>query len=79
MKRIDNALYDISSLFMCDAWRLGKYHGEPSLMSLDLGVIPFLERDILIVLLMFHGGPSACFRARVEDLGFDESKPSINL
>jgi hypothetical protein len=59
MKRRANALDDISSLFMCDAWRLGKYHGEPSLMSLELGVIPFLERDILIVLLMFHGGPSA--------------------
>ena len=79
MKRRDNALDDISSLFMCDAWRLGKYHGDPRLIILELGVIPFLERDILIVLLMFHGGSTAFFHARVEDLGFDESKPSINL
>jgi hypothetical protein len=69
MKKRANALDDIASLFLCDAWKLGKDHGEPSLMSLELGVIPCLEEDLFIVLLMFHGGLGACVDARVEDLG----------
>jgi len=73
MKKRANALGDIATLFLCDVWRLGKDHGKPSLMSLELGVIPCLEEDLFIVLLMFHGGLGACVDARVEDLGFEVS------
>jgi hypothetical protein len=44
-------------------------------MSLELGVMPCLEEDLVIVSLMFHGGLGACVDARVEDLGFEGLKP----
>jgi hypothetical protein len=59
--------------------RLGKDHGEPSLMSLELGVMPCLEEDLVIVFLMFHGGLGACVDARVEDLGFEDSNPRMDM
>jgi hypothetical protein len=68
-----NTLDDIVASFLCDSWRLGKDNGEPSLMSLDLGVIPFLEQELFIGPLMFHGGFSTHFDARVEDVVFDDS------
>ena len=73
MKERANVLDYIAALFLCDVWRLGKDHKEPSLMSLELGVIPCLEEDLFIVLLMFHGGLGACVDARVEVLGFEVS------
>jgi len=78
VKRRDNTSDDCVSLFLCDAWRLGQDHGEPSLISLELGVIPSLEEDLFIVLLMFHGGLSACVDARVEDLRFEDSNPRMD-
>jgi hypothetical protein len=59
MKIRANTLDDIA------AW---KNHGEPSLMSLESGVIPYFEEDMVIVLLMFHRGLGACVDPRVEGL-----------
>jgi hypothetical protein len=42
-------------------------------------VIPCLEEDLCIVLLMFHGGLGACVDARVEDLGFEDSNPRMDM
>jgi hypothetical protein len=42
-----NALHDFGALFLWDV-RLGKDHGETSLMSLELGVMPCLEEDWLL-------------------------------
>jgi hypothetical protein len=39
-------------------------------MSLELGVMPCLEEDLVIVFLMLHGGLGACVDTRLEDLGF---------
>jgi hypothetical protein len=50
-----NALHGFGALLFWDV-RLGKDHGEMSLMSLDLGVLPCLEEDLVIVFLMLHGG-----------------------
>jgi hypothetical protein len=73
-----NALHDYGALFLWDV-RLGKDHGETSLMSLELGVMHCLEEDLVIVSLMFCGGLGACFDARVEDLGFEDSNPKMNM
>ena len=73
-----NVLDDIATLCLCDAWRLAKDHGEPSWMNLELGVIPCLE-DLFIALLMFRGGLGACVDARVEDLGFEDSNPRMDM
>jgi hypothetical protein len=78
MKERANVLDYIATLFLCDVWRLGKDHKEPSLMSLELGVIPCLE-DLFIALLMFRGGLGACVDARVEDLGFEDSNPRMDM
>ena len=73
MRRRANALDKILALFLCDAWRLGQDHGEPTLMSLELGDKPHLEEKSTMVLLMLHGGLGACVDARVEDLRFEDS------
>jgi hypothetical protein len=73
-----NTLHDFGALFFWDV-RLGKDHGEISLMSLELGVMPCLEEDLVIVFLMFHGGLGACVDARVEDLGFEDSNPRMDM
>jgi hypothetical protein len=65
-------------LFFWDVM-LGKDHGEISLMSFELGVMPFLEEDLVIVSLMFHGGLGACVDARVEGLGFEDSNPRMDM
>jgi hypothetical protein len=57
---------------------LGQDHGEPSLINLELGVIPCLEEDLFIILLMFQGSLGACVYARFEDLGFEDSNQSSN-
>jgi len=57
----------------------GKDHGQPRMMSLELGVIPCLDEDSIIVFLTFHGGHSACVDAIIEDLGFDESNPRMDM
>jgi hypothetical protein len=72
--REELTLDDFVALFLCDAWRL-----EPSLMSLELGVMPCLEEDLVIVFLMFHGGLGVCVDARVEDLGFEDSNPRMDM
>jgi hypothetical protein len=59
--------------------RLGKDHGEMILMTLELGVMPCLEEDSIIVSLMFHGGLGTCVDGRVEDLGFEDSKPEMDM
>jgi len=74
-----NTLHDLLALFLCDAWRLRQDHREPSLTSLELGVIPCLEEDFFIVPLMFVGGLGACVDARVEDLGFEDSNPTMDM
>jgi hypothetical protein len=74
-----NALHYFVALFLLDAWRLWKDHQEPNVMSLELGVMPYLEEDSFIVFLMFHGGLGACVDARVEDLGFKESNPRMDM
>jgi hypothetical protein len=71
-----NALDDIATLFLCDAWMLGKDHGEPSLISFELGLMPCLEEDLF---RMFHGGLGTCVDARVEDLGFEDSNPLMDM
>jgi hypothetical protein len=58
MENGSNALHDFGALFFWDV-RLGKDHGDTSLMSLELGVLPCLEEDSVIVSLMFHGGLGA--------------------
>jgi len=40
-----NTLHDIGAMFLCDV-RLRKDHGEMSLMSLELGVVPLLGRRL---------------------------------
>jgi hypothetical protein len=42
------------------------------LTSLELGVMPCLEEELIIVFFMFHGGHGAWVDARVEDLWFDD-------
>ena len=79
MKKRANASDDIATMFLCDAWRLGKDHGKPSLMSPKLVVIHYLEEYCFIVLLMFHGGLGACVDTRVEDLGFEDSNPRMDM
>jgi hypothetical protein len=46
MKRRANALDDFVA-FLCDAWRLGQDHGELSLISLELGVMPWKKTWLL--------------------------------
>jgi hypothetical protein len=73
-----NTLHGFGALFFWDV-RVGKNHGEMSLMSLELGVMPCLEEDLVIVFLMFHGGLGACVDANVEDLGFGDSNPRMDM
>jgi hypothetical protein len=74
-----NTLHDFVALFLWDAWRLGKDHGEPSLMSLELGVMPCLEEDLITVLLMFHEDIGAYVHTRDEYLRFKDSNPRIDM
>lgn len=64
-----NALDDIATLFLCDAWRLEQDRGETSFVSLELDVLPYFKEDLFIVPSMFHRGLGACDDARVEDVG----------
>lgn len=73
------ALHDFRALFLWDAWRLGQDHGESSLMSLELDVMPCLEEDSTVVFLLFNEGPNACFDVRVEDLGFEDSNSRMGM
>ena len=43
MNKRANALGDFVVSFLGDSWMIGKDHGETILISLKLGVIPFLE------------------------------------
>jgi len=54
-------------------------HGEPSLMSLQHGVRLCFEEDSIIVFLMFHRNLGASVDARVEDLGFEDSNPLMDM
>jgi hypothetical protein len=67
-----NALNNLVILFLCDAQRLGKDHRESNFMSLDPGVMPCLEKDMVIVFSMIHGGLSVSVDARVDDIGFED-------
>jgi hypothetical protein len=78
MRERTSTIDEIATLFLCDAWSLGQYHGKPSLMSLDPGEMPCLEEDSIIVFLMFHGGLGACFDVIVEQLGFEDSNPRMD-
>ena len=73
-----NALHDFGALFLWGV-RPGQDHGETSLMSFELGVMPCLGEELVIVALMCHGGLGACVDARVEDLGFEESSPRMDM
>jgi hypothetical protein len=73
-----DALHYFGPWFLWDV-RLGQDHGETSLMSLELGVVPCLEEDLVIVSLMFHGDLGPSLDARVEDLGFDDSNPRMDM
>jgi hypothetical protein len=53
-------------------------HGEPSLMRLELGMMPCLEEDSVIVSLISHRGLGACVDERVEGLGFEDSNPRMD-
>lgn len=66
-------------MFLCDAWRLGQDHGEPSWTSFEIGAMPCLEYNLFIVSLMFHGGIGSCVNARVEDLRFGNSNPRMDI
>ena len=48
-------------------------------MSPELGVMPCLKEDLVIVALMLHGGLGACVNARVEDLGFEDSNLRMDM
>ena len=63
-----NALNDFGSLFLLKV-KLRQDDREISLTSLELGVMPCLEDNSIIVALRFHGVLCTCVDARVEDLG----------
>jgi hypothetical protein len=75
-----NALHGFGALFLLDV-RLGQDHGDTTLNSLEPGMMPFLEEDIVIVSLMFHGGlgVGVGVDTRVEDLGIEDSNPRMNM
>jgi hypothetical protein len=64
-----NTLHDFEALFLCDV-RLRQDYGEISFINLELGLMPCLEEDSIIVSLMLHGGLGASVDARVENIGF---------
>lgn len=59
--------------------RLGQDLGDTNLTSLELGVMPSLDEDLVIVYVMFHGSLGAWVEARVEDLRFENSTPRIDM
>lgn len=69
---------DIGALFICDV-RLGQHHGDTSLISIELCVMPFLEGDSVIESLMFNGGLGTCVNAGIEVLGFEDSNPRMGM
>lgn len=71
-------MYDFGALFLWDV-RLRKNCGDIGLMSLELGIMPRLKEDYIIVDLMLHGGIGACVDARVEDLRFELSNPRMEM
>jgi hypothetical protein len=71
-------LHNFGTLFLWDVKRR-KYHGEISLMILELFVMPCLEENSVIVSFMFHGGLGTCIDAKVEDLGFEDSNPRMGM
>jgi hypothetical protein len=73
-----SALHDFGAFFLWNV-KLRQDHGELSLISLELGVIPCLEEDSVIVSLMFHGDIGAYVDARVEDLRFEDSNPKMDM
>jgi hypothetical protein len=78
IKRRYNTLYDFGALFLWDV-RLGKDQGETNMMSTQLGVISFLEEDLVIVSLVFHGALGTYVDTIVEYLGFEESHPRMKI
>jgi hypothetical protein len=56
MNKRANTLGDFATLFLGDAWMIGKDHGERILITLKLGVIPCLEDYLVIELWMSRGG-----------------------
>ena len=49
-------------------------------MSIELGVVPWLEHKLVILSLMFHDGlDSSASHARVEDIEFEESHPIMGM
>jgi hypothetical protein len=72
-----NTLHDFGALFLQDV-RLGKDHGETSLICFKLGVLPCLEEDSVLISLIFHGGIGACVDSRV-DLGFEDANPRMGM
>ena len=48
-------------------------------MSIDIVVVPWLEHKLVILSLMFHDGIDASVGARVEDIEFEESHPTIDM
>lgn len=73
-----NALRDIGAIFFWDV-KLGKDNGETSFMSLQLGLMPYLEGNIVIVSLVFHEGLGTCICARAKDLAFGDSNPMTDM
>jgi len=73
-----NALHNFGALLLWDV-KLGKEHGETSLLNLELKVMTCSEEDTINVSLMFHGALDACVDARVEDLGFEDSNRRMDL
>jgi hypothetical protein len=72
-----NALHGFGALF----WdvRLGQDHREISLMSLEIGVRPWVEEDLVFEFSTFHGGLGACDDGREEDLGFEDSNLRMDM
>ena len=49
-------------------------------MSIELGVVRWLEHKLVILSLMFHDGLDASVGpARVEDIAFEESHPMMDM
>ena len=77
---ITNSLDDVVALFFCDSWSpLRKHHVDLSLIGLEFDVIPFLEKDLVIVFLIFHGGLASFVDSRVQYLRFEDSNSRMNM
>jgi hypothetical protein len=73
-----DTLHDFVALLMWDAWRLGQHHEEPNLTSLEFGVMPCLEEDLVIVFLISME-VLVVVDAIVEDQEYGDSKPGMGM